>query len=433
MGTINKKVREFTHEGAPAKNIDFVSQLERSVMSCMLWEDTFYEDGKLIADRISELCLKVPAADLSRIAIQAKEDMRIRHVPLLMAYNLTLTKDGLKHFGETAAKVITRADDITEFMAIYWREKKHPLAKQVKKHLGLAFAKFDEYQLQKYNGGSKAIKLKDVIKLVRPKPENETQAALWGRLVKGELATPDTWEVAISATKDKKSEWTRLLSESKLGGLAMLRNVRNMVQAGVDRDLIQKGIENIKPGKLLPINFIASANHNPQFEPALEMKFFDSFSEETKKGKTVFLIDVSGSMDEKLSFRSEMRRLDVACSLAMIGREMFSDVRVFTFSETLAEVPARRGFALRDAITRSQPHQGTRLGTAVSELTSRIEFDRLIVLTDEQSHDRVPDVNGGYMINVASNKNGVGYGAWLHIDGWSDKVLSYLVKYEAQK
>jgi 60 kDa SS-A/Ro ribonucleoprotein len=37
----------------------------------------------------------------------------------------------------------------------------------------------------------------------------------------------------------------------------------------------------------------------------------------------------------------------------------------------------------------------------------------------------------GYMINVASNKNGVGYGQWLHIDGWSDKVLDYIVKYES--
>jgi 60 kDa SS-A/Ro ribonucleoprotein len=56
--------------------------------------------------------------------------------------------------------------------------------------------------------------------------------------------------------------------------------------------------------------------------------------------------------------------------------------------------------------------------------------DRLIVITDEQSHDPVPQMKG-YMINVASNKNGVGYGRWLHIDGWSDKVLDYIVKYES--
>ena len=45
---------------------------------------------------------------------------------------------------------------------------------------------------------------------------------------------------------------------------------------------------------------------------------------------------------------------------------------------------------------------------------------RLIVITDEQSHDPVPDpaAKHAYLINVASYRNGVGYGRWTHIDGW---------------
>jgi hypothetical protein len=31
-----------------------------------------------------------------------------------------------------------------------------------------------------------------------------------------------------------------------------------------------------------------------------------------------------------------------------------------------------------------------------------------------------------YVINVASNKNGVGYGPWTRIDGWSDAVVEYI-------
>ena len=119
--------------------------------------------------------------------------------------------------------------------------------------------------------------------------------------------------------------------------------------------------------------------------------------------------------------------MDEACSLAMIGRELFGSLRVFTFSNSLVEVPGRRGFALRAAVTGSQSHGGTELGKALGQLPA---CDRLIVITDEQSHDRVPDMKG-YMINVASAKNGVGYGTWLHIDGWSDKVLDYIVRYEA--
>jgi hypothetical protein len=48
------------------------------------------------------------------------------------------------------------------------------------------------------------------------------------------------------------------------------------------------------------------------------------------------------------------------------------------------------------------------LGHALSSL--RAEYDRILVITDEQSHDRVPAPNGrGYVVNVASARNGVGY------------------------
>ncbi len=300
----------------------------------------------------------------------------------------------------------------------------------MKKRLGEAMRRFDEYQLAKWNGGQKAVKLRDVLRITRPKPADEAQAELWRKLVKGELATPDTWEVELSKGGDKKEAWTRLLTEKKLGGLAMLRNIRNMTQAGADADLVRQGIAGIQAGRLLPINFISAARHNVQFEPELEAKFFECFARRTKvKGRTIIMVDVSGSMDAALSGRSELQRLDVACSLAMIGRELFDDLRIFTFSNALVEVPARRGFALRDALVRSQPHGGTALGQAVGQV-AQLPHDRLIVISDEQSADRVPDIRG-YMINVASNQHGVGYGKWLHIDGWSDKVLDYIVKYEA--
>jgi hypothetical protein len=418
-----------THEGAPARHIDALAQLERSVMSCLLWEDEFYEDGQTIGQRIAELVKQVNAEDVARVAAQAKEDMRLRHVPLLLARELMRYPDGRKQAASLFPKVITRADDLCEFLAIYRKDNKdEPLAKQVKKHLGEAFRRFDEYQLAKYNGGQKAVKLRDVIRITRPKPANSEQAELWRKLVKGALAKPDTWEVELSKGGDKRTSWERLLLEERLGGLATLRNLRNMREAGVPDHLIRRGIYRIQAGKLLPMNFIAAARHNPSFEPDLEQKFVECFAgRNTLTASTIVLVDVSGSMDAKLSGRSELTRMDVACSLAMIAREMFGTLRVFTFSNELVEVPGRRGFALRDAVTGSQPHGGTELGKAVRQLPA---CDRLIVITDEQSHDSVPG-RRGYLINVASAKNGVGYGKWLHIDGWSDKVLDYIARYEA--
>lgn len=430
MASVNRatKTSNFTNEGMIAARTSLTEQLERSVMSCLLWENEFYEDGTTIAQRIADLVGKCLPGDVARIAIQAKEDMRLRHVPLLIAREMLRHKTHRTEFGRVAARVFTRADDISEFLAIYWKDdQKAPLAKQVKKHVGEAFKRFDEYQLAKYNGGNKTVKLRDAIRILRPKPDTKAQSKLWQRLVKNELKTPDTWEVELSASKDKRKSWIRLLKEKKLGGMAMLRNIRNMNNAEVSDTAIKGGIKAIDAGRLLPINFITAAKHNPSFESQIEAKFLECFKKKALlTGKTVILVDISPSMHATLSSRSELTREDVACSLAMIAREMFEDVRIFSFADNRVEVPARRGFSLRDAIKNSQPSNGTLLGKALQGLPAH---DRLIVITDEESHDPVPQMKG-YMINIASTQHGVGYGKWTHINGWSDKVLDYVALYE---
>jgi hypothetical protein len=128
-----------------------------------------------------------------------------------------------------------------------------------------------------------------------------------------------------------------------------------------------------------------------------------------------------------LSRRSEMLRTDAAYGLAVLLREVGERVAVYLFSDHLVERPARRGFALRDALEASQPHNGTYLGKAFEQLNARECYDRLIVITDEQVHDTVPNPLGkGCVINVASYTNGVGYGKWTHIDGWSESVVEYI-------
>jgi hypothetical protein len=414
-----------THEGGPAKTITPEMQLRRSVLACLLWENTFYEDGVEIAGRIAELVPKVEAGKVADLAVEAREAMKLRHAPLMLVREMARHASHRALVGETLGRVIQRADELTEFLAIYWKDGRVPLSGQVKKGLAAAFGKFDAYQLAKYDRPG-PVRLRDVLFLSHAKPRDEAQAEVWKRLVEGKLAAPDTWEVALSAGADKREVWERLITERKLGALALLRNLRNMKAANVDEAVVLGAIRNMRTDRVLPFRFIAAARYAPQWEEALEGAMLKSLAGRPKlKGRTVLLVDVSGSMNAALSTRSEMLRTDAAYGLAILLREIAGGVSLYTFSDKLAQVPARHGFALRDALDASQPHNATYLGRALEALQEK--YDRIIVITDEQAHDKVPAPRGrGYVINVGSYKNGVGYGRWMHIDGWSEAVIEYI-------
>jgi len=437
LNMLNLNFGPRTHEGAPARNMSTQLQLRRSVLACLLWEEQFYEDGVEIAGRIAELVPKVDAETVAALAVEAREKMKLRHAPLLVVREMARHATHRKLVAETLARVIQRADELAEFVAIYWKDGRVPLSAQVKKGLAAAFPKFDEYALAKYDRGG-PIKLRDVLFLAHAKPRDAAQAEVWKRLIAEDLRVPDTWEVALSTGADKREAWERLLREQKLGGLALLRNLRNMREAGVEEDLVLGALRSMNAARVLPFRFLAAARYAPQWEEALEQAMLKCVaSQEKLAGKTIVLVDVSGSMTAPLSRRSDMQRTDVAYGLAVLLREIGEKVAVFSFSDKLVEVPARRGFALRDVIDASQRHNGTRLGQAVDELNKNHAsdnhgYDRLIVISDEQAHDTVPAPKGkGYVINVASYKNGVGYGKWTHIDGWSESVVEYIRALEA--
>lgn len=432
MASINIAKKVYTHEGAPAYRLNPELELRRSVMACMLWENQFYESGETIATRIQSLIQKVKPEIVASIAIEAREKMKLRHVPLLIVREMARLKSHKHLVAATLNRVIQRPDELTEFLAIYWNDKRQPISAQVKRGLAKAFTKFNEYSLAKYNRDG-AVKLKDVLFLSHSKPINEEQALVYKKLINNELQVPDTWEVSLSSGADKKETWERLLDENKLGALALLRNLRNMNEAKVSENKIIQALTSMKADRVLPFRFIAAARHAVSLEQYIETAMLKCLEGQQKiSGKTVLLIDVSGSMDDSLSSKSDLLRLDAACGLAILLRDICEQVVIITFSERIVQVPARRGFSLRDAINNSQAHAGTYLGKAVYTIMSnKIEYDRLIVITDEQSNEPVPAPKGkGYIINVASNKNGVGYGPWTHIDGWSESIVDYIRTFE---
>ncbi|MBL8545051.1 MAG: TROVE domain-containing protein [Hyphomonadaceae bacterium] len=438
MVKLNKSQAARTHEGAKGRAFTPEQQLRRALMNSMLWESQFYEDGVAIAERMAALVPKVKAERVAALAIEAREDMKLRHAPLLIVREMARHETHRGLVADTLERVIQRPDELTEFLAIYWvdalgpmqQRKKAAVSAQVKKGLARAFAKFDAYQLAKYDRDG-AVRLRDVLFITHAKPKDEAQEKIWKQLIDGKLASPDTWEVALSGGADKKETFERLIADKKLGALALLRNLRNMQVAGVSKKAIGKALDEMRTDRVLPYRFIAAAQHAPDLEPELEHAMFRSIEGHAKlAGKTILLVDVSGSMDSPLSGRSEMRRLEAAVGLAILAREIGEDIEIYTFSDKVKKIAPRRGFALRDAIVTSQPHGGTWLGKAVAEVDRKDA--RLIVFTDEQSHDAVDAPKGvGYMVNVASYQHGVGHGPWRRVDGFSEKILDWIIASEA--
>jgi hypothetical protein len=426
-----------THEGAVAQKIDAQRELRRTVLTSLLWEDTFYEKGSGIAERMAALVAKNKPEDVAALACEAREAMQLRHAPLFLVRELARRKGAGPQVADALERVIQRADELGEFVALYWKDKKQPLSAGAKRGLARAFTKFDAYQLAKYNRDS-TVKLRDALFLCHAKPKDAEQAAVWKKLVENTLEPPDTWEVALSAGKDKRANFERLLREGKLGGLAVLRNLRLMLASGVEPKLIRERLDK-GVARALPFRFVTAARHAPKLEDAIEKAMLKGIAGFDKlAGSTGLVVDVSGSMDGKLSSKGETTRMDAAAGLAILLREKAEDLCIATFSEACVELPARRGFALRDAIAGSQAHSGTYLKRALESLRLKSEWrelDRVIVITDEQSHDGILPAwtPKACVVNVAPYKHGVSYGnGWTHVDGWSERIVDYIAAAEAE-
>ncbi|HWF04038.1 MAG TPA: TROVE domain-containing protein [Candidatus Angelobacter sp.] len=446
---------ELNHEGTRVARLRPEQTLRRLCMSTLLWEDGFYVDGKSHAELIREVLPLVQSHVVAEIAIEARSKQKLRHLPLFLVRELARKADGTigpNRFYSIATvlqSVIQRPDELAEFLAIYWKDVnrvKEPISAQVKKGLALAFQKFDEYALAKYNRDG-AIKLRDVMFLVHPKPKDAEQAAVWKRLASGELEVPITWETQLSAGEkktepEKKVIWESLIQENKLGALAVMRNLRNMQEAGVDEAMIKGAIRTMKTERVLPFRFIAAARHNPWLEPELEQAMLKCLaSAEKLPGKTALVIDTSPSMwGERVSSNSEMDRFEAAAALAILAREVCEAVSIYAFNQTAHIVPARSGFALRDALARTKGNAS--FGGLAVELANSHGYDRIIVLTDGEWHHGSTQGNAllvspppltekAYMVNVANTRNGVGYGKWISVDGWSEAIIDFIRECES--
>jgi hypothetical protein len=441
--------------GTSVKAISAEKQLRRLTMAHMLWEDQFYVDGKSNAQYLADVLKVVDPKSAQAVAIEAREKFKLRHVPLLIMRELARVG---KMEASALASVIQRPDEIGEFISLYWKEKKQPLSNQVKKGLAQAFSKFNEYQFAKWNKNSAAVKLRDALFLVHAKPVGDAQTELFKKIAEDSMKTPDTWETELSAGADKKATFTRLMQEKKLGALAFLRNLRNMEQAGVSESMIRDYAKSVNTDRVLPFRFIAAAKHAPRYESMLEEMMLRSLaSHEKLPGRTVLVVDTSGSMGQKVSAKSELTAMQAAAALAILAREICEDVVIYatagsdgTRKHATMLIPPRRGFALSDFITGSEVQR--KIGGGGIFFVQAMEYiakeeagngiDRVIVFTDEQDTSaggrnfnpsmakRLAPGARNYIVNVGTNKNGINSKEWESITGFSEAIIDYIQESE---
>ena len=460
MSASNRRILGTTttnHEGVIVKNINAETRLTRLVLAALLFENQFYIDGKEHANQVKLLVPMCSSKFVSELAVKARSQYKLRHVPLFLARELA-RKGNLS--AETLFQIIQRADEMGEFLAMYWKEGKTPISNQVKKGLAKAFLKFNEYNLAKFDKNSAAVSVRDVMFLSHAKPTTPEQEELFKRVANQTLAIPLTWETELSAGADKGYTFTRLMSEKKLGALAFLRNLRNMVQSAVSEKTIREYAKTLDVSKVLPFRFVAAARIVPQFEDMLEKMMLRSLSTMEKlPGRTVLVVDTSGSMGQLISAKSDLTCLDAALALAILAREVCEEIVIYatagndgTRTHATMVIPPRSGFALADYI-KSREVQAkiggggiffTQAMDYIAKQESGKKVDRVIVFTDEQdtsSHGRAFDpskakrlapAGKNYVANVGTNKNGINSAEWETITGFSEAMLDYIRESEKE-
>ena len=358
---------------------------------------------------------------------------------------------------------IFRADDMSEIVACFTARNETSVTNAMKKGFKSALENLDNYALLKYKKS-----LIDVINLVHPNPNASEAIVKVGRknistlsaIMKGESVSADTWEVANSEAgqivkkavdsgkiteveakkvlKEAKAEnWKGLLDDGKLGILAALRNIRNILGVNADSstvDALCALLSNggaIKNGKVMPYQIdMAHSITNEEFSSPDSRKIAKALLSgyeaavpnlaELIPGRNLVMVDISGSMNSiswcpMLDARTgkKMTKSTPADKATLIAATIAkaTDADVIRFG-TSAEVykynPNADIFSIADGIRGNMG--GTYLAKAWELATkSEVKYDRVFILSDNEANRGntyaaynayVKEVGGPYVYSV---------------------------------
>lgn len=485
----NKEI--LNYEGEKAYMMTPEEELYSAVVTTGL-SNISYEKGDDRLERIKSLIDKNDPKFVAKLAVYARKDMHLRSVPLVLATELAKEISGSDLVSRTVNGVVQRADEITELLAYYQLSNKRTetkklnrLSKQIQKGLAKSFNRFDEYQFAKYNRKAE-VTMKDALFLVHPKAKNDDQQTIFNKIAHNMLETPYTWEVELSVLGQTKfineaerklafkNKWEELIFSNKLGYMATLRNLRNILEAEVSSKAMEKVCryladeKAVANSKQLPFRFLAAyrelkAIDSPYLSSVLEaLEEAVAQSAQNIKGfgfdtSVVIAADVSGSMQKSVSPKSKVLLYDIGLLMSMILQSKCQNVVMGIFGDRWLRVPMPKNGILRnvDAFYKREGEVGysTNGYLVIEDLIRRKEkVDKVMLFTDAQLWDSNSNQNSFeyswtkykalapkaklYIFDLA------GYGRQpidikrndVHlIAGWSDKIFDVLNALEDQK
>mgnify|MGYP006146181359 FL=1 len=411
------------YEGAPSYQLSPEMELYSATVTSLL-HDSFYEKAEERLIRLQQLIEKVSPEYCAKLAVYARRSMNLRSVPIVLSVELAKKADAGAWVGKAIEQIVLRPDEITETLAYYQQTNKRTgtkrlnrLSKQIQKGLAKAFNRFDEYQFAKYNQNTE-VKLRDALFLVHPKPKDLTQQVVFDKITQNTLSTPYTWETELSAlgqlhfgsekAKNKafKAKWEELILSKKVGYMALLRNLRNMLECNISDECLDMVLsylseENaVRTAKQLPFRYWSAYRELSNITDGRVIRVIDALekamllSAQNIKGfendtKVVLACDVSGSMQQKLSAKSSLMYYDIGLLLAMLLQSRCKNVVTGMFGDTwkVIQMPSKSILSNVAAFHQREGEVGysTNAHLVIEDLLKReYQADKVMIFTDTQ-------------------------------------------------
>ena len=429
-------------------------ELTHAVLTTFL-EDKFYESGNDRLERIKTLCSQVGDVFLAKLAVFARKEAHMRSVSHALVGELAKSHSGDDLVKRAIVKVAERPDDCSEIAAYVGL----PMPNQVKRGIRNAILQYSPYQLAKYKMEGKDFSMVDLFNLTHPKVKHASkeQKAAWKKLINGELKLEgETWESMSSAAEsdeERTEGWETLIKENKLGYMALLRNLNNLLKSGVSDKTIKLAAkklsdpDEVRKSKQLPFRFY-TAFENVQGNRILSDAISEALDISVENvpafdGKTLIAVDCSGSMSggaiEKASIFAG----------ALLKANKGADVVLYdTAIRPIALSGRTPVMDLADKIQNAATGGGTNTGLVFDHAAKVGKYDRIIILSDNESwsegsywggnsgsvqarYEAYKKATGADPVVFAIDIQGYGTKdvagkKVFHIAGWSEKIFDFM-------